>query len=72
MKNTTREVQWKQLLEEAVSKPGTISAAYSAFWNYSAGNQILAYMQCEARDITVGPLATYKGWQGLGRQRSNI
>ena len=68
MKNTTREVQWKQLLEEAVSKPGTISAAYSAFWNYSAGNQILAYMQCGARDITVGPLATYKGWQGLGRQ----
>ena len=68
MKNTTREIQWKQLLEEAVSKPGTISAAYSAFWNYSAGNQILAYMQCAAREIPVGPISTYKGWRSLGRQ----
>ena len=68
MKNTTREIQWKQLLEEAVSKPGSISAAYSAFWNYSAGNQILAYMQCVKREITVGPISTYKGWQNLGRQ----
>ncbi len=63
-----QEIQWTQLLGEAVSKPGTILAAYSAFWNYSTGNQILAYMQCAARGIPVGPISTYKGWQGLGRQ----
>lgn len=63
-----QEIQWTQLLEEAVSKPGTILAAYSAFWNYSAGNQILAYCQCMQREIPVGPISTYKGWQALGRQ----
>ena len=63
-----QEIQWTELLAEAVSKPGTILAAYSAFWNYSTGNQILAYMQCGARNMTVGPISTYKGWQKLGRQ----
>ena len=63
-----QEIQWTELLNEAVSKPGTILSAYSAFWNYSAGNQILAYMQCAAREIPVGPISTYKGWQNLGRQ----
>jgi hypothetical protein len=36
------EIQFRQLLDEAVRKPGTLMRAYSLFWNYSLGNQILA------------------------------
>ena len=39
------DIQFRQLLEEAVSKPGTLMKAYSLFWNYSLGNQILALVQ---------------------------
>ena len=34
--------KWSALLVEAVNKPGTIMKAYSAFHNYSLGNQLLA------------------------------
>src|SRR6185295_4470379 len=33
---------WGELLVKAVNTPGVISDAYSRFWNYSVGNQILA------------------------------
>jgi hypothetical protein len=29
------EIQFRQLLEKAVTKPGTLMKAYSMFWNYS-------------------------------------
>src|SRR5690349_17845474 len=58
---------WAALLERAVSEPGTISAAYSQFWNYSIGNQLLAWAQAETRKIPLGPMATYPRWQELGR-----
>jgi hypothetical protein len=59
--------KWSALLVEAVNKPGTIMKAYSAFWNYSVGNQILALIQCQVRGIQPGPLNTYPKWQTLGR-----
>lgn len=31
-----------ELLKRAVSEPGIISKAYSAFWHYSPMNQVLA------------------------------
>ncbi len=55
------------LLQSAVSEPGTISAAYSQFHNYSIGNQLLAWAQCLARGIQPGPMATYPRWRELGR-----
>jgi antirestriction protein ArdC len=58
---------WSALLRDAVNQPGIISIAYSAFHNYSVGNQMLAYSQCAARDIPIAPLATFKRWQELGR-----
>src|SRR5205085_2212680 len=58
---------WAELLGEAVSKPGVVSAAYSRFWNYSVGNQILAMWQCALRGIEPGPIHTFKGWLDLGR-----
>lgn len=55
------------LLRSAVTEPGTISAAYTAFHNYSLGNQLLALGQCAARGIQPGPIATFPRWKELGR-----
>ena len=56
-----------ELLDQAVTEPGIISDAYSAFHNYSVGNQLLAWGQCQARHIPPGPMATYPRWKELGR-----
>src|SRR5262249_36691775 len=61
------EIQFRQLLEEAVSKPGTLMQAYSLFWNYSLGNQILALFQATRRGILIGPIASFNRWKELGR-----
>lgn len=58
---------FSSLLSEAVSKPGVISEAYSAFHNYSIGNQLHALFQCMARGIQPGPIATYAAWKVRGR-----
>ena len=62
------DLNWSALLVEAVTKPGTISKAYTAFWRYSVGNQMLAMAQCAARGIEVGPLNSFNGWKKLGRK----
>ena len=59
--------KWSGLLVEAVNKPGLIMDAYSAFHNYSIGNQILAIVQCQLRGLEPGPINTFPGWQALGR-----
>lgn len=41
--------KWSALLIEAVTKPGLIMKAYSAFHTFSVGNQILALVQCQLR-----------------------
>jgi N-terminal domain of anti-restriction factor ArdC len=61
------QVQFRDLLKRAVSEPGTISAAYSAFHNYSIGNQLAALVQCSVRKIPVGPISTLKDWNNKGR-----
>lgn len=60
-------LKWSALLVEAVNKPGLIMDAYSAFHNYSIGNQILALVQCQMRGLEPGPINTFPGWQALGR-----
>ena len=62
-----RDIQFNVLLAEAVNKPGILSSAYRAFYNYSIGNQIAAMFQCQARNIEPGPIATFKAWQEKGR-----
>ena len=59
--------EWTALLVEAVTKPGVISDAYSRFWNYSVGNQLLALFQCHARRLEPGPIHTFAGWKDVGR-----
>src|SRR5438093_12010614 len=61
------EIQFRQLLEEAVTKPGTLMRAYSLFWNYSLGNQILDLFQANRRGIPLGPIASFNRWKELGR-----
>ena len=58
---------WSELLVKAISAPGVISDAYQRFWNYSVGNQILAWLQCLQRGIAPGPIHTFMGWKELGR-----
>ena len=60
-------VSWQKILYDAIHTPGTISEAYSRFHNYSVGNQLLALMQCNARSIQPGPIATFMRWKELGR-----
>src|SRR5262245_13151556 len=50
------QVQFRDLLKRAVSEPGTISAAYSAFHHYSLGNQLAALFQCWLRQIPAGSI----------------
>ena len=70
---TTDTTKWSDLLREAVSIPGTILEAYTAFHGYSVGNQMLAMLQCRLRGIQPGPLCTYPGWKAKGRQvRENL
>lgn len=61
------EIQFRQLLEEAVTKPGSMMRAYSLFWNYSLGNQLLALLQAQKRGIRPGPIASFNRWKELGR-----
>lgn len=67
MASPTAPVAFAELLQQAVTEPGTISAAYSQFHNYSLGNVLLAAFQCHARGIPLGPLATFPRWKELGR-----
>jgi hypothetical protein len=66
-KDPSEQIQFRQLLEEAVTKPGTLMRAYSLFWNYSLGNQILALIQANRRGIPLGPIASFNRWKELGR-----
>jgi antirestriction protein ArdC len=66
MENLT-ENRMQKYLVEAVSRPGVLSTAYSAFNNYSLGNQIAAFCQLTARGLPISPIASYKAWQEKGR-----
>ena len=59
--------QFAELLSRALTEPGVVSRAYSAFHGYSLGNQILAFVQCAERGIMPGPIATFMGWKDKGR-----
>jgi antirestriction protein ArdC len=59
--------RWAELLQRAVTEPGIVSQAFTRFHNYSMGNQLLAWCQCERRGIPPGPIATYPRWKELGR-----
>lgn len=60
---TINDVNFKEMLQNAVKEPGTVHDGYSMFYNYSLMNQFLIMSQGGNQ-----PVATYKKWQKLGRQ----
>jgi len=62
----SRRVPWMALLNEALNTPGTLSKAFETFHQYSLRNMLLAWVQ--TLPDKVGPIATYKRWNALGRQ----
>ena len=68
MSTTFQTPTFADLLATVATEPGALEQAFSRFHNYSIGNQLLAWAQCMQRGIELGPIATYKAWQDLGRQ----
>ena len=62
------ERNFSDLLKAVTTEPGKISKAYSVFWDYSLRNQLAAMFECASRGIELGPIASFKKWQSLGRQ----
>lgn len=62
------KVEYLSLLNRAVTEAGVINAAYSAFHNYSLGNQMLAAEQLLSRGLGLTPIASYNTWKEKGRQ----
>lgn len=60
-------LEWNEILKKAVNEPGKLLAAYSAFHDYSIGNQMAAMFQCMERDIDPGPIGTFNFWKKKGR-----
>lgn len=67
MTTERQHTTWSELLKAAVEEEGLLLKAYSAFHNYSIGNQFAAMIQCRMRGIEPSPINTYQGWQRLNR-----
>ncbi len=61
------EVGFLAILQEALTLPGVVNAAYRAFRNYSIGNQILAAMQLTSKGLPLSPIASFNAWREKGR-----
>jgi len=59
---------WMELFKEALEKPGMLSRCYTVFHEYSLGNRVMAMAQMLSRNIPMGPIATFKKWDSLGRK----
>jgi hypothetical protein len=62
-----REVDWYDLLVEAVREPGALAASYKFFHQYSLTNRWLAATQLRALGLPLMPINTFKGWLGAER-----
>jgi hypothetical protein len=62
-KPTRREIDWTQLIETALTTPGSVGNVYNRFYEYSFLNQMLLRIQGVHE-----PVATYQRWQTIGRQ----
>jgi antirestriction protein ArdC len=61
--DTSKEIHWSELIEQALNVPGSLGNTYNRFYNYSIFNCYLLYLQGVSE-----PVATYKRWLELGRQ----
>ena len=67
--HTVHTQSFAELLQSAVEEPGTLSAAYQQFHNYSLGNQLLAMFQCQERGLRPGPRSDQSSFFGGGLER---
>lgn len=61
------DTDYTAILQEALTKPGTVNAAYRAFHNFSIGNQILAAIQLTEKGLPLSPIASFNAWKEKGR-----
>lgn len=62
-----KELNWHELLLEAVLEPGQLAKAYNFFHEYSLCNRFLAACQLKKRGQDLQPIATFKGWMKHNR-----
>ena len=60
-------VNYSDLLNEVLTKEGTVSKCFNLFHNYSVNNQFLAYWQLKSKGIPLSPINCMTGWNKLGR-----
>lgn len=62
--------KFSPLLNQALTEPGIVSAAYGRFHRFSIGNQILAAIQLQERNLPLSPIASFNRWKELERSVS--
>ena len=62
-----KEFNYVELLNEVVTKEGTLSTCYENFHNFSLLNSLYAMMQMQAMGLPVSPIACGSKWKELGR-----
>lgn len=67
MEKKTRP-DWGALFEQALTEPGRLGEYYSLFHQYSLGNQMIAVREIISRGLPVGPIASFRRWNELGRR----
>lgn len=67
MTTANANLTFADIIAQALTEPGIISKAYSAFHNFSLGNQILAAIQLGERGLPLSPIASFNSWKEKGR-----
>ncbi len=60
-------IDYVELMNEVLTKPGVLSTAYSKFHNFSFNNQLLAYWQLKFKGLGLSPIASFGFWKANGR-----
>ena len=67
MTTAVANLTFSAIIAQALTEPGILSKAYSAFHNFSLGNQILAAIQLGERGLPLSPIASFNNWKEKGR-----
>jgi hypothetical protein len=59
----SKQLDWGELIEQALTLPGNTHGVYDRFHRYSYLNKLMLALQGVHE-----PVASYKGWQAVGRQ----
>lgn len=62
------KIQMSDLLEQALTIPGSLGSTYNRFYQYSPANYSLIHWQMILKGRSPEPVATFKRFQDMGRQ----